>query len=73
MNDTITSTGGRAPPSKICRRLAEDLVRLAQLAVLAFQRLHSVGHLARDADAPTTVDLGLLDPLEERLRRAADL
>ena len=41
---------------KISRRLAEDLVRLAQFPVLAFKRLHAVGYLGRDARAPAAVD-----------------
>lgn len=53
--------------------LAKDLIRLAQLAVLAFQSLHTLGHLAGDARALAAIDLGLLDPIVQGLGRTADL
>ena len=43
--------------------LAQDLVGLLQLAVLAFQRLQLLGHLGRDTGAITAIDLGPLNPL----------
>src|SRR5690606_31680729 len=58
---------------KIRRRLAENLVRLAQFAILPFKGLHLLGHLGRDAGALAAVDFGLLDPVVQRLRGAADL
>lgn len=70
-----------------CLALAQDLVRrensppdcflilltLAQLAVLAFEGLHLLGHLAGDTGPLAAVDLGLVDPVIQGLRRAADL
>src|SRR5690606_4005984 len=58
---------------KILLRLAENLVRLAQFAILPFKGLHLLGHLGRDAGALAAVDFGLLDPVVQRLRGAADL
>lgn len=54
-------------------RPAQDLVGLTQFADLVLQRLHLVGHLSRDTAALAAVDLGLLHPLMQRLRNAADL
>ncbi len=75
MNGSITSTGGRASPTllKQCRIAcdragnAENLVGLAQLAVLLLERLHPFGHLGRNARALAAVDLGLLAPVVQRL------
>ena len=53
--------------------LAQDLIGLLQLSVLALQGLQLLGHLSCDAGAITAIDLGLLDPLVQRLRRATDL
>ncbi len=58
---------------KISRRLAQDLVGLAKLPVLALQRLQLLRHVAWHAGAFAGVDLGLLDPLVQRLCRAANL
>jgi hypothetical protein len=58
---------------KIRRRLAQDLVGLTQLADVAFQRLHLVSDLGRDASALAAVHLRLLYQLMHRLRNAADL
>src|SRR4029079_18361313 len=44
-----------------------------QLAVLALKRLQTFALVARDTGLAAAVDVGLLDPLIERLRRAADL
>lgn len=86
MNSTIVSTGGRAisgsarsvaAPAidhrKIRSGLEQGLLGLTQLAVLLLNRLHPPGHVARDARAPVAVDLGLLDPVVQRIRRATDL
>src|SRR5690606_23336233 len=59
--------------SKICRRLAQNLIGLTQLADLAFQRLELVGDLGRNTGTLAAVDLRLLHPLKQRLRHAADL
>lgn len=53
--------------------LAEDLVRLPQLAVLAFEGLILLGHLAGDTGPLAAVDHDLIDPVIQGLRRAADL
>ena len=59
---------------KVCsQRFAQDLVRPAQLAVLSLQRLHPLDQFGRTARALAAVDLGLLDPVIERMRRATDL
>ena len=58
---------------KISARLAQDLVGLPKLAVLAFQSLQLCRHIRGNTGAHTTVALGLLHPLMQRLRRAADL
>src|SRR5271169_4241498 len=58
---------------KIRARLAQDLVGLPKLAVLAFQSLQLCRHIRGNTGAHTTVALGLLHPLMQRLRRAADL
>lgn len=50
-----------------CRRLAENLVGLPQLADLAFQRRHFVGNLGWDARPLAAVDFRLLHPLIKRL------
>ncbi|EIE49036.1 hypothetical protein C357_21047, partial [Citreicella sp. 357] len=36
-------------------------------------RLHPLGHVAGNASAPAAVDLGVLDPVVQPVRRAADL
>src|SRR5690606_41274035 len=43
--------------SKICRRLAQNLIGLTQLADLAFQRLELVGDLGRNTGTLAAVDL----------------
>src|SRR5690242_20097388 len=58
---------------KIGAGLPQDLVGLAQLAVLSFQRLDALA-LVRGRPGPQTlVALGLSDPLAQRLARAANL
>ncbi len=54
-------------------RLAQDLVGLPKLPVLALQRLHLRSHVLRHAGTPAGIDLGLLHPLVQRRARAADL
>lgn len=58
---------------KICRCLTQDLVQLPKLAVLAFQGLYVLSHLNRDAKTLTVINLNLLSPPVQRLRRTADL
>ena len=58
---------------KIRARLAQDLVGLPKLAVLAFESLQLCRHIRGNTGAHTTVALGLLHPLMQRLRGAADL
>ena len=58
---------------KISRRLAQDFIRLAELSVLTLQRLQTFGDFRPNAVTHAAVDLRLLDPLIERLRRAANL
>lgn len=50
----------------------EELVRLAQLTVLALQRLHLLTQFGREARTLASVDLGLLDPIVQGLRQAAN-
>jgi hypothetical protein len=65
--------GGGIHTIKIRARLAQDLVGLPKLAGLAFQSLQLCRHIRGNTGAHTTVALGLLHPLMQRLRRAADL
>jgi hypothetical protein len=61
----MASIGGRALTSgEIRAGLAQDLVGLAQLAVLALQR---------DAGFAAGISLGLVHPTAQRLGRTADL
>jgi hypothetical protein len=71
MKAIMAWTGGRAPPSQNKRLPCAGLVGLPKLAVLSFQRLRL--HVGRNAGPLPAVDLGLLDPVMQRLRRAADL
>ena len=41
---------------------------MAQFAVLPFQRLHALSHIAWNAGTLAAVDLGLLDPFMQRVR-----
>src|ERR1035438_1698949 len=52
------------------RRRLEDLIGPAQLGVLPFQPADLRGLLAGPPRPPPGVDLGLADPLAQRLRRA---
>ena len=79
--------GGRAPLScpagdchaitekrgKICGRFTQNLVGLFEFAVLAFEGLHLLGHLGRDAATLASINLDLLDSVVQRLRRTANL
>ena len=58
---------------KIGRRLAQDLVGLAQLTVLALQRLDPLAFVRGRPGPQALVALGLPDPVAQRLARAADL
>src|SRR3954454_12159128 len=58
---------------KIRGRLAQDLVGLAQLAVLALQRSDAFLLGRGRAGAPALIALGLANPAAQGLRRAADL
>lgn len=49
------------------------LLALAQFPNLPLQRFHLLCHVDRDASALVAVDLGLLDPFVQGLRRIADL
>ncbi len=55
------------------RRCAQDLIDLFAVAVLAFESLHLLGHLRRDAATLASMNLDLLGPVVQRLRRTADL
>ncbi|GEM_PF-6871081 len=59
--------------SKISAGLTQDLIGLSEFAHLAFQGLHPLGHLGRHSGPLASVDLGLFDPFQQRLRHAADL
>ena len=58
---------------EISRCLAKDFIRLPEFPVLALQRLQPFGNFSWNAAAHTVVDVSFLDPLIERLSRAADL
>jgi len=86
MKAVTSEAGGRRAPlharvhgtrqlrlGKIRARLAQNLVGLSQLTNLALQRPHPLSHLGRHTGAFASVDLRLLHPLVQRLRRAADL
>jgi hypothetical protein len=51
----------------------QRLISLPKLAVLPFEGLQPVGHLGRNAGPLPAVNLGLLDPVMQRLRCTADL
>lgn len=53
--------------------LTEDLVGLAKLAVLTFQRVEPIGKVGRHTGVLAAIDLGLLHPLQQSVRRTADL
>src|SRR6476659_5297710 len=69
----MASIGGRAPPGQICAGLAQDLVGLAQLAVLALQRLQAFTIIRRNPGLLVLVGLSLVHPPPQRLCCAADL
>lgn len=54
-------------------RLAEYLIGLAQLAFLALQRLKAISQIGGHVSALATVQLGLIHPLQQRLRDTAYL
>src|SRR4029077_15245014 len=58
---------------KIGRGLAQDLVGLAQLAVLTLQRLDPLALLRGRASPQAPITLGLANPVAQGLARAADL
>ena len=58
---------------EISRRLAQDLVGLAQLAVLPFERLQLLRDIEGNASTLPAINLSPLDPLQQRVGRAADL
>src|SRR4051812_19791493 len=58
---------------KIGRRLAQDLVGLAQLAVLTLERLDPLALLRARASPQAPITLGLANPVAQGLARAADL
>ena len=72
MNDVMTSVGGREP-GQIGRCLAQDLVGLPELPVLALERLEARTLVSGEAGTPAGVALGLADLLAKRVRRAAEL
>ena len=59
--------------SKIRAGLAQDLVGLPQLAVLALQRTQLLRNVGGHAGALAAVNLGFLCPIVQRLRGTADL
>ena len=73
MNLTITSLGGRAPPSRNTPSQSQDLVRAPQLEVLALELLQPRPLVRRQSGPLTRVTLGLPHPVAERLGRAAQL
>src|ERR1700758_1697650 len=58
---------------KICRRLPQDLVRLAQLTVLTLERLDPLALFCCRTRPKTLVTFGLPHPVAQCLARAADL
>jgi hypothetical protein len=67
----VASIGGRV--AQMRARITQDLVRLAQLADLALQRLDALALIRRRAGAQSLVALSLAHPIRQRLRRAANL
>jgi len=59
-------------PGEKCAGQLDDLVGLAQLLLLAVEPLQALRLAGGNALARTRGDLGTLDPLDERLRHAAD-
>src|SRR6201990_2909216 len=58
---------------KICRRLPQDLVRLAQLAVLALERLDALALVRCRSGPDALVTPRLPHPIAQCLARAANL
>jgi len=58
---------------KISRCFAQDLIRLPEFSVLALKRLQLLSDIRGNTSPLATVDLGLLDPVQQRVCRAADL
>lgn len=71
--DGVVQAPAPARLSEICGGFAKDLVGLTQLPVLSLQRLELLGHIRRHAGTLATVDLGLLHPVVQGVRRTADL
>jgi hypothetical protein len=67
MNATITWVGGRAPPVRKRRRLAQDLVRPLQFADLAGLVLQQLALIDRQAWSQAGIALRLLDPTSKSL------
>jgi hypothetical protein len=73
MNAIMLSTGVELRQGKIGAGLAQDLIGLAQLAVLSLQRFDPLTLLAGGAWSQTLVALDTPHPVEQRLRCATDL
>jgi hypothetical protein len=69
----MTWTGGRAPPSQNKRLPCAGSRWTAEARGSSFQRLQLLGHVGRNAGPLPAIDFGLLAPVMQRLRRAADL
>jgi hypothetical protein len=67
MNPAINDYGGRAPRRKENRGLAQDLVGLAQPFVLGLEPLDLLGLGRGDSTPVPGVDLGLTEPVAQRL------
>lgn len=59
--------------SNISVRLAQDLVGLSKLAVLALQRLSPLGDIGGNASSLALVDFGPPDSIKQCVRRATNL
>jgi hypothetical protein len=71
MKVTITSLGGRAPPVRKRRCLAQDLIRAFQLEVLFLELLQVGALVGGQARTFARVALRLPDPPAQRFHRAA--
>src|ERR1700709_1130015 len=73
MNAIMAWTGVKLRYRKIRRRLAQDLVGLAEFAHLAFQGLDAVPLLAARSGSQTLIPLRLAHPAAQRFPCAANL
>src|SRR5688500_14587109 len=73
MNELIASAAAGRAPARSNRRRLQDLIRPAQLAVLALELLDALSLGGAHARPRTAIDLGLANPLAQRLVRHPQL